>query len=76
MERYDYRTTDLLGAARYAAIYADGFGDTPDEPSPIELAEDEYEREFRPVDPETQAVVTEVLDEVYGRAMAVADLPF
>lgn len=76
MERYDYRTNDLLGAARYAAIYSDGFDGGADEPSPSELAEDEYERESSPVDPEARAVVAEVLDEVYGRAAAVADLPF
>lgn len=40
MGRYDYRTNDLLGAARYAALYFDGFDGGADEPSPSELQDE------------------------------------
>lgn len=64
---YDYRTNDLLGAARYAAIYFDGY-DVPDEPG----AEDFDEDGLVAPDPEICAA----FERVYGPARAVADLPF
>lgn len=67
MGRYDYRSTDLAGAARYAAIYFDGY-DVPDEPG----AEDFDEDALAAPDPEIRAA----FEEIYGPSMAVADLPF
>jgi hypothetical protein len=60
----DYRSTDLAGAAYLGAILADGF-DVLDDSDPAGLTEG-------PCDPEVRAV----FEEVYGPAMAVADLPF
>ena len=69
MDLYDYRSTDLAGAAHYALL-ADGF-DCLDEPSLAELAEDDGT-----VLPASDAEVRAVFEEVYGPVGAVADLPF
>lgn len=70
MDLYDYRSTDLAGAAYYGRILADGF-DCLDEPSLSELADDEGT-----VLPASDAEVRAVFEEVYGPFGAVADLPF
>lgn len=69
MDMYDYRSTDLSGAAHYALL-AGGF-DYADEPSLAELAEDDGT-----VLPAPDAEVRTVFEEVYGPVGAVADLPF